>query len=147
MAEGQMLEIENIEKVLAKLGPKLLVGPIRDMFTAIGLRLEGDARGNMRSGWGVDTGHLRRNVIHVVDPDDFPLWVEVGSNVEYAPFVEYGTGVYAEGDPSLKSSRIKRGGMLPRRYLRGSFEANQGYIEEQVKKCQDAIGAIWSENG
>lgn len=40
----------------------------------------------------VDTGQLRQSITHqVVDQTGV-----VGTNVEYAPYVEYGTGVYAK---------------------------------------------------
>lgn len=43
----------------------------------------------------VDTGNLRNSITHQVSEDR--LEVYIGTNVEYAPYVELGTGVYAEG--------------------------------------------------
>lgn len=43
----------------------------------------------------VDTGNLRNSITHVVKDDEMAVYV--GSNVEYAPYVELGTGVYADG--------------------------------------------------
>lgn len=40
----------------------------------------------------VDTGHLRGSITYAVDGDD----CYIGTNVEYAPYVEFGTGIYAE---------------------------------------------------
>lgn len=40
----------------------------------------------------VDTGNLRNNISNTVVDDT----VYVGTNVEYAPYVEFGTGKYAE---------------------------------------------------
>lgn len=45
----------------------------------------------------VDTGELR-NSIQVEKTE--PLTVAVGTNLEYAPYVEYGTGT--QGDPSVQ---------------------------------------------
>lgn len=40
----------------------------------------------------VDTGRLRGSITYEVDGDD----CYIGTNVEYAPYIEFGTGVYAE---------------------------------------------------
>lgn len=41
----------------------------------------------------VDTGRLRNSISHEVDDST----VYIGTNVEYAPYLEFGTGIYAEG--------------------------------------------------
>lgn len=43
----------------------------------------------------VDTGNLRNSIAHQVDGDE--LAVYIGSNAEYAAYVELGTGKYYEG--------------------------------------------------
>lgn len=43
----------------------------------------------------VDTGNLRNSITHKVDESD--LSVYIGTNNEYAAYVELGTGKYAEG--------------------------------------------------
>ena len=43
----------------------------------------------------VDTGNLRNSISHKVDPDEPAAYV--GTDTEYAPYVEFGTGIYAEG--------------------------------------------------
>lgn len=40
----------------------------------------------------VDTGRLRGSITYSVDGDD----CYIGTNVEYAPYIEFGTGQYAE---------------------------------------------------
>lgn len=55
------------------------------------LRVERDAKINCP----VDKGLLRESITNKVDVDE--LKGEVGTVVEYAPYVEYGTGIYAEG--------------------------------------------------
>lgn len=42
-----------------------------------------------------DTGNLRNSISHKVDPDEPAAYV--GTNTEYAPYVELGTGIYADG--------------------------------------------------
>lgn len=43
----------------------------------------------------VDTGNLRNSISHTVDEQE-PAAI-IGTNNEYAPYVELGTGIYAEG--------------------------------------------------
>ena len=43
----------------------------------------------------VDTGSLRNSISHTVDDGEPAAYV--GTNSEYAPYVELGTGIYAEG--------------------------------------------------
>lgn len=43
----------------------------------------------------VDTGNLRNSITHQVDDGEGAVYI--GSNVEYATYVELGTGKYAEG--------------------------------------------------
>lgn len=43
----------------------------------------------------VDTGNLRNSITHVVDISE--LLCRIGSNSEYAPYVELGTGIYYSG--------------------------------------------------
>lgn len=43
----------------------------------------------------VDTGNLRNSITHVVDEQEAAAII--GTNNEYAPYVELGTGIYAEG--------------------------------------------------
>ena len=43
----------------------------------------------------VDTGNLRNSITHRVDPDGRTAYV--GTNSEYGPYVELGTGVYYPG--------------------------------------------------
>ena len=43
----------------------------------------------------VDTGRLRNSISHAVSEDEMAAYV--GSNTSYAPYVELGTGIYADG--------------------------------------------------
>lgn len=42
----------------------------------------------------VDTGNLRNSITHTVDEEEPAVYI--GTNAEYAPYVELGTGKYAE---------------------------------------------------
>jgi len=166
------LTIENLDKALAALDPKMLDAPLRELLTKAALRIEADAKANAPA----DSGQLRRTITHQVDQSEPPLEAVVGTNLSYAPYMEYGTGLLAEGDPAFKQGSGphyppgnalnvwaerhgfesggqvataigRRGGLEPRRFLRNAFEGNQGFIAQLVAKCMDRIAAIWSKNG
>lgn len=43
----------------------------------------------------VDTGNLRNSISHKVESDEPAAYI--GTNIEYAPYVELGTGIYTSG--------------------------------------------------
>jgi HK97 gp10 family phage protein len=59
-----------------------------------GMQAEGYAKENITAQKAVDTGNLRNSISHKVDPSK--KCVYIGSNVEYAPYVELGTGKFAD---------------------------------------------------
>ena len=83
---------------------------------------------------GYRGGTLRNSITHRVENDVMYL----GSNVEYAPYVELGTGPFFEAPPEWEVFTSKRGSgvgksyVKPRPYLRPA-------IEEHVDEYQDII--------
>ena len=67
----------------------------------IGLTAEGYAKSNAP----VDTGRLRNSITHEVDGNG----VYIGSNVEYAPYVELGTSKQ-KAQPFLKPAATEHSG-------------------------------------
>lgn len=43
----------------------------------------------------INGGNLRNSISHAVDPDELAAYI--GTDVEYAPYVELGTGIYYPG--------------------------------------------------
>lgn len=89
----------------------------------------------------VDTGQLRASITHEIDGETGI----VGTNVEYAPYVEFGTGVWAvEGngrDTPWSYQRadgewVTTNGNKPQPFLIPSLLENE---KEIVKLFQDAI--------
>lgn len=78
MASFDVDVTSNKDEVLAELQNK--VGIALEM---IGLKAEGYAKGYCP----VDTGRLRNSISHTADDDS----AYIGTNVEYAPYVEFGT--------------------------------------------------------
>lgn len=52
------------------------------------------AVGNAQTKVPVDTGTLKNSITHKVVPDEKSVYI--GTNLEYAPYIELGTGIYAE---------------------------------------------------
>ena len=60
-----------------------------------GLIAENYAKRNLTENGSVDTSKLRNSISHEVDESGQAVYV--GTNVEYAPYVELGTGKYIQG--------------------------------------------------
>ena len=101
----------------------------------IGLKAEGYAKklcpvGTVESTGikGYRGGTLRNSITHAVNGDV----LSVGSNVEYAPYVELGTGPHFEPPPDWETFTTKRGSgagrgyVKPRRYLQPAIEEHAG---------------------
>lgn len=81
----------------------------------LGLRVQNEAR----KFCPVDTGRLRSSIQHVPGRDDRGPYVDVGSNVKYAPFIEFGT-FRAMAQPYLRPALAAAVGYAPAE-LAGSF--------------------------
>jgi len=87
----------------------------------------------------VDTGNLRNSITHTTENNS--RTVVIGSAVEYAPYVELGTGVYAEGGGGRQTPwtyHDKKGwhttiGMRPRPYLRPAIENHKDEYKEVLQ--------------
>jgi len=72
---------------------------------------------------GYRGGTLRNSITYEVDPDSDNPSVTIGSNVEYAPYVELGTGQFFEPPPEWeefdapKGSGVGSGYVRPRKFL------------------------------
>ena len=81
-------EILLPEELMRKLQDgTLLAEPTREFLTVISVEVQR----NTQMLTPVDTGRLRASWIRNVDVSPMPLWAEVSTNVNYAPFVEEGT--------------------------------------------------------
>lgn len=91
----------------------LLTGPHGAVFKDLikrAIRVESAAKQNAtgRPGPNVITGRLRSSITWKADEDSKSPYVDVGSNVEYAPYVELGTSrapAYPFLRPALEAAR------------------------------------------
>lgn len=109
---------------------------------SIGQEAEGYAKEKSR----VDTGRLRNSISYKVNTNDEKA-VYVGTNVEYAPYIEYGTGIYADNGEGRKTPwayQDAKGvwhwtkGMKPTHFLRDSIADHgdhyQAILEASLKR-------------
>lgn len=107
----------------------------------------------------VDTGRLRASIMPEVRTEGNKVQGVVGSNVVYAPYMEFGTGVFAGNSPYfpppealetwarrhgttgfvIARAIFRAGGLKARRYLQDALETNQAEI---VSILDEALGRI-----
>ena len=99
-----------------------------------------DKKGKLHPNKGYRGGTLRNSITYEVNGDE----LVAGSNVEYAPYVELGTGQYFTPPPSWIEINAKKGSGIghsfvkPRPYLRPAVEQHiaeyKKIIETELKK-------------
>lgn len=91
----------------------------------------------------IRTGNLRNNITHdSMEDKDGNIIVAVGTPTDYAPYVELGTGIYAEDGKGRKTPwryQDNKGnwhttsGMPPRPFLRPAVERHKAEYQEVLK--------------
>lgn len=109
------------------------------------LVVEADAKRNCP----VDDGRLRSSITHSVTSDASSASGRVGTNVEYAPYVHEGTGIYARDGNGRQTPWVytdpKTGecvfthGQKPQPFLRDAMDQNQGNIAQIFKETVDGL--------
>lgn len=87
------IKIEGLKGLEKKLDPKpLLGGAVKELLEKASLLIEGIAKKKAtgRPGPKVITDRLRSSITYTIDAAPVPLWGRIGTNVEYAQFVEHG---------------------------------------------------------
>lgn len=127
---GLMINADNTEEFL-----KALSLAIDRALERIGLEAEGNAADLAP----VDTGNLRNSITHKVDTGGNAVYI--GTNVEYAPYVELGTGIHAEtgGRPTPWVYQDSHGdshhtrGQEPQPFLRPALTKHKGTYRNILK--------------
>ena len=134
------MAIENLDKLISKLEK---LEDVNQAMEQACILVENEAKIKCP----VDNGLLRNSITHYIEDNPDELVGVVGTNVEYATYVEFGTGIYS----SLGNGRQDRWkykdakgewhstiGQHPQPYLQPALEENRRKIEkmfkEQVKK-------------
>ena len=95
----------------------------------------------------VDTGALRNSIGYKVNESELAAYI--GTNCEYAIYVEFGTGEFAENGNGRKGGWLYKTpngevhftyGMPPQPYLRPAFRKNQKAIRDILADCLRELG-------
>lgn len=120
------------------------------LLEAIGLEAEGDVVIKISSpGWipkePIDTGNLKNSITHQVVTADKAVYI--GTAVEYAPYVEFGTGDMGTGTGPKWTYRDDEGkfhktsGMAPRPFLRRAMTENMKKYKKMAEQVlNDTFG-------
>lgn len=89
-----------------------------------------------------DTGALRRSITSKVEADSKEITGIVYTPLEYAPYVEFGTGLFAESGGRKtpwtyvddKGKGHKTSGQKPQPYMRPALNENRTRIKEIIKE-------------
>lgn len=94
-----ILDNEELQKSIAQFLNKELPVAIQQALERGCLLVENEAKANCP----VDDGQLRQSITHDVEITEHGAEAVIGSNVEYAPYVEVGTGVFASNGDGRKT--------------------------------------------
>lgn len=103
-------------------------------------KIQGDAKRLIKAKDAFDTGRLHGSI----EVERISSGYSIGTNLEYAPYIEYGTGPL--GDPAVPHTTRKywrykdengnwhtSHGMKARPYLRPAFNTNKKYVAKLVR--------------
>ena len=134
------IKFEGLEEVLSAIGE---LDDIENLESAMGKAcavVERAAKQNAPKG----TGELRNSITSRIDQDNGNTVGVVYTPVEYAPYVEYGTGLFAEGGNGRKdvpwAYQDDKGewhstsGMAPQPFLRPALDDNRKEIMRMLKE-------------
>ena len=140
MAKGISFDIkdDNTDKILDELNLKKQV-----VLEMIGLKAEKYAKALCPVGTPESTGKkgyrggtLRNSITHGIENGDTAY---IGSNVEYAPYVELGTGPNFQSPPeweqftAQRGSGARKGGIKPRHFLRDAIQDHKSEYNDIIK--------------
>lgn len=153
MTSPLTVEIQGLEKLRRKARPEVLGPPVRDFMLQTVQLIEAEVKQRTP----VDTGPLHASITHRVDPAPWPLWGEVGTNVRYAPAVEYGTAPHVvpreEIEPWARRhhipvevviAAIARAGTRPRYMFDKGMAAAQKKIPALVRMLAAMVERAWA---
>lgn len=109
-------------------------------LTQCGMVAEGYAKTNLTRQHAVDTGALRNSITYKVVNEDKGHTCYVGTDMEYAPYIEFGTGKYTSGGRRTKwKYQDSKGewhqteGQQPRPYLKPAVTEHTDEYEKIIE--------------
>lgn len=88
---------DHSEEIIAEITSKMPM-----VLEMIGQAGENNAKFEITALGAIDTGNLRNSISHTDDGK----YAYIGTNVEYAPYVEMGTSKYPEERPFLRNAVV-----------------------------------------
>lgn len=135
------IKFENADEVFDAITKQITNG-VREGITQACLIVEYDAKVDCP----VDDGVLRQSITHSVEEEEGMVVGYVGTNVEYAPYVHQGTGIYAvEGNGRKEVPWVYKGkdgkfystkGIKPRPFIYNAMEKNRSKIVEKIREAR-----------
>lgn len=134
MSKTLSVDTSEIEANLKKLIEEQLPKGLAEAMEKAALKVEADSKKNCPG----SKGTLRQSITHTVEVNEDGVMGYVGSNLEYAPYVHQGTGLYAKDGNGRKE--------VPWRYqdAKGEWHTTEGlhptpFIQDAVDANRDAI--------
>ena len=133
------IKFENLDGVLNAIGKVADTGELTQAMGQACALVEGRAKQLAPKG----TGELRRSITSRVDNEDGNIVGVVFTPLEYAPYVEFGTGLFAEegGRKDVpwhykddEGNWHSTSGMKPQPYLRPALDENREAIMRILKE-------------
>lgn len=133
------IKLEGDEELLELLGKMEDATQLKDALTQACLIVERAARENAPTG----TGELKRSIASRIDDNGGTLEGVVYTPLEYAPYVEYGTGLFAEkgGRTDVpwnykddKGEWHRTSGQKPQPYMRPALNDNREQVLDKLKE-------------
>lgn len=129
------VEFEGAEKLIARLDKMSDEAALKKSLETAALLVERSAREKAQK----DTGALRRSIRSKVEGLEGIIYTPL----EYAPYIEYGTGLFAEGNGRKdvpwnyqddKGNWHSTSGLKPQPFMRPSLDENRQKILEILKE-------------
>jgi HK97 gp10 family phage protein len=134
------IQFEGIEQIILKFDKIADAGNVEKAMQKACLLVEGEAKKKAPK----DTGALRNSITSKVEQDSEGVKGIVFTPLEYAPYVEYGTGLFAEEGNGRKTpwayedektgDLIYTRGQKPQPYLRPALYENREKINSILKE-------------
>lgn len=135
--------IEGLDKLVNKLN-RLGYNTDKLIDTALrkgAVKIQADAKLEIERLDAVDTGRLEGSI----SVEKIPKGYEIGTNVHYAPYIEFGTGT--AGDPTVPHTQRTRWkymdefgnwhwayAMKPRPFMKNAFNKNKQYVIKTLRQ-------------
>lgn len=136
------IKLEGIDDLLSSLGELADLNNVESALGKACALVERTAKQKAPKG----TGELRRSITSKVEKDGNDIQGVVFTPLEYAPYVEFGTGLFAESGGRQdvpwnyqddKGEWHSTSGMHPRPYMRPALDENR---EEILRILKEGIG-------